>query len=81
MAYSTPLRGAEAKFNATRKKYPKLTTLKINVNMKGTISAASISACPELHAVNRCLHVLIAVTSMDPCVGGEGNTPPRFAST
>jgi hypothetical protein len=52
MAYSTPLRGAEATFNAMRKKYPKLTTLKMSVNVKGMISAVSSRACPELQAGN-----------------------------
>jgi len=34
-----------------------------------SFGAVSIRACPELHAVNRALRILMAVTSVDPRVG------------
>jgi len=47
MEYNAPLRGAAARFTAIKKKYPKFTTFKAIISKNGTISAVSISACPE----------------------------------
>jgi hypothetical protein len=48
MEYSTPLRGDAARFKATMKKNPKLTTFSSTSIRNGMKSAVSISACPEL---------------------------------
>jgi hypothetical protein len=52
MEYSTALRDADVIFRATRKKLPKLTTLRMSVKRTGTSKADSIKACPDLEALN-----------------------------
>src|SRR5579859_936764 len=70
MAYSTPLREEDVRFNITSKKNPKFTAVRTMIITKGTIIIVSISACPELLRTN--LGMLIATTLNNP----RGGTDP-----
>jgi hypothetical protein len=62
--YSTPLRGDAVRFSATTKKYPKFMIFSTSSMITGSMSAVSISACPELSCASLCL--LMTPTSSDP---------------